>query len=131
MIGCTRNRRNALAKIVSANRIMATGTAERRPRRAIARRSGHCRKASQQLRDGSCRARSDRRSRAEILDAVDRAHLDLLDVRALEHFERDLVAGAPPVPDALVELRLSRYRFATDAEDDVADAEAGAVGRSV
>ncbi len=69
--------------------------------------------------------------RPEILDAVDRMDGELPHVDALQHAQRNVGAGAAAAPHLAIELGLRAHAVAADAEDDVADLDAGLVAGAV
>src|SRR3954471_17920759 len=67
----------------------------------------------------------------QIVQPVDRFHVDAAPAAALLDIERNRRAGSARRPDLAIEIRQAARRFAGDADDLIALADAGLLGRTV
>src|SRR5438876_11600230 len=65
---------------------------------------------------------------AEIVDAIDRSHVDVAHVDTLQHAQRDCAAGCSASPYLAIELLLRANTFASNRQYDVAGLNACAIG---
>src|SRR5437762_9134224 len=99
MMGCTRNSRNALVKIVIAESSM--NARSKKPGAAdFTREASHSMRRGQPA-ESATRATSVRLLRPEVFGPIDGTDGYVLDVDALQHLERNLVAGFAAAPHFL------------------------------
>src|SRR6266496_1410931 len=75
--------------------------------------------------------RSVGRLRPEVVQAIDRAHPQFVNVVTLKDSQRNLAAGRAPAPEFAIELGLRVDRVASHRQDDVSGLHAGSLGRAV